>query len=219
MEQVSDAVDAALASLEESKQRFLEQAAQTLETVHAAATEAAPAIVCDVAGSTITLGDASDASLKGLSLYGKTIQNGTPTPTTPVPLKSAGESGAISVTVAGKNLFGGDALADKLVEVASATKDESAGTVMFFSGNVSEKVILENCFKENTRYTFIFNGRNSGTGSRALNLHYEYTDGMVVGNQYFDKADEFSCYVYTSEAGKTLKSLRGSHHSYSTILE
>lgn len=195
---------------ESSKQQdnIVEKGAQVLATIPAeyqttaeladeGVRSKADAITRTVEGKHIEVNDASDDNLRGLKLFGKTTQ----------------------VTTTGKNLFGGDALADKLVEVASATKDESAGTVMFSSVNVSEKVILENCFKENTRYTFIFNGRNSGAGSRALNLRYEYTDGMVVGNQYFDKADEFSCYVYTSEAGKTLKSLQGSYHSYGTILE
>lgn len=170
-------------------------------------------------GSVVVIANAGDLPLQGLNIYGKTTQNGTPTPSAPIPLESVGDSGSVGVTVAGKNLFGGDALADKLVEVARATKDETAGTVMFSSGDVSGKVILENCFKENTQYTFIFYGRNTGSGSRALNFSYKYTDGTSVGNQYFDIADDFSCYVYTSLAGKTLKSLGGAWHSYSTILE
>ena len=62
-------------------------------------------IVCDAAGGQISLTDASSRELQGLTLYGKTTQNGTPTPETPVPLESAGAGGSIGVTVAGKNLL------------------------------------------------------------------------------------------------------------------
>jgi hypothetical protein len=67
-----------------------------------------PAIVCEASGEVITLTDASDRPLQGLTLYGKTTQNGTPTPEAPVALESAGASGSIGVTVTGKNLFDKD---------------------------------------------------------------------------------------------------------------
>lgn len=58
-----------------------------------------------VSGEVVSVNDSGDASLLGLKLYGNTTQNGTPTPENPVPLESVGESGAVSVSVAGKNLF------------------------------------------------------------------------------------------------------------------
>lgn len=66
-----------------------------------AAVEEAASIVCDAAGGQITLTDASNRELQGLTLYGKTTQNGIPTPETPVPLESAGAGGSITVTVSG----------------------------------------------------------------------------------------------------------------------
>ena len=72
----------------------------------------APPIACDASGSLITLEDASNRRLLGLKLYGKTTQDGTPTPEAPVELVSAGASGAINTTVCGKNLV--DVFNDKL---------------------------------------------------------------------------------------------------------
>lgn len=43
--------------------------------------------------------------MQGLSLYGKTTQDGTPSPENPVPLVSTGDSGSVDVTVAGANLL------------------------------------------------------------------------------------------------------------------
>lgn len=105
MEEVSDAVEAALEQLDADKQAFLEAAAEALSVVHDAATEDAPAIVCEKTGSVISANDASDRQLKGLVLYGKTTQDGTPTPDNPVELVSTGASGTIKTTVSGKNLF------------------------------------------------------------------------------------------------------------------
>lgn len=62
-------------------------------------------IVEEAKGELITLADASDLELAGLKLYGKTVQNGTPTLDTPVALESAGGDDGIAVTLAGKNLW------------------------------------------------------------------------------------------------------------------
>lgn len=56
-------------------------------------------------GAIVAVGDSSDAPLRSLKLYGKTTQNGTPSPETPAELVSAGAGGSIGVTVAGKNLL------------------------------------------------------------------------------------------------------------------
>ena len=62
-------------------------------------------VICDISGSVVSVCDSSNQVLHNLTLYGKTTQNGTPTPEAPVELVSAGASGAIKTTVAGKNLL------------------------------------------------------------------------------------------------------------------
>lgn len=56
-------------------------------------------------GNPIAVDDAFSAPLCGLTVYGKSTQDGTPTPDAPVPIVSAGESGSVAVKVTGKNLF------------------------------------------------------------------------------------------------------------------
>lgn len=53
----------------------------------------------------ISVDDAIEQYLGGLRVFGKTTQNGTPTPDAPVELVSAGKNGAINVFVTGKNLL------------------------------------------------------------------------------------------------------------------
>lgn len=56
-------------------------------------------------GNPIAVDDAFPAPLCGLTLYGKSTQDGTPTPDAPVPIVSAGDGGSLTVKVTGKNLF------------------------------------------------------------------------------------------------------------------
>lgn len=54
-------------------------------------------------GNPISVDDAFPAPMCGLTVYGKSTQDGTPTPDAPVPIVSAGESGSVAVKVTGKN--------------------------------------------------------------------------------------------------------------------
>lgn len=56
-------------------------------------------------GNPVTVDDAFAAPLCGLTIYGKSTQDGTPTPDAPVPIVSAGDSGSVEVKVTGKNLL------------------------------------------------------------------------------------------------------------------
>ena len=54
-------------------------------------------------GNPVSCDDAFAAPLCGLYVYGKSTQNGTPTPDAPVPIVSAGDRGSVAVKVTGKN--------------------------------------------------------------------------------------------------------------------
>lgn len=56
-------------------------------------------------GNPLSVDDAFAAPLCGLTVYGKSTQDGTPTPDAPVPIVSAGDGGSVAVKVTGKNLF------------------------------------------------------------------------------------------------------------------
>ena len=103
MEDISEAVDAMLDSLEDTKAEIGQLITQSSEAVSRAEQAAGPAIVCEASGAMIAVADSSDRLMQGLTLYGKTTQDGTPTPDAPVALESVGASGAINTTVAGKN--------------------------------------------------------------------------------------------------------------------
>lgn len=54
-------------------------------------------------GNPIAVDDAFSAPLCGLTVYGKSTQDGTPTPDAPVPIVSAGDGGTIAVTLSDGN--------------------------------------------------------------------------------------------------------------------
>ena len=64
-------------------------------------------VVGEAEGEVIALDDAIDQFLVGCRIFGKTTQDGTPTPDAPVEMVSVGDVGSISVTVAEKNLWNG----------------------------------------------------------------------------------------------------------------
>lgn len=56
-------------------------------------------------GNPVSCNDAYSAPLCGLTVYGKSTQDGTPTPDVPVPIVSAGDGGSVAVKVTGRNLL------------------------------------------------------------------------------------------------------------------
>lgn len=56
-------------------------------------------------GNPLSVDDAFPAPLCGLTVYGKSTQDGTPTPDAPVPIVSAGDGGSVAVKVTGANML------------------------------------------------------------------------------------------------------------------
>lgn len=55
-------------------------------------------------GEFVTLNDSADFALQGLKIYGKSTQDGEPTPENPIPIVSVGEGGSVEFAIAGKNI-------------------------------------------------------------------------------------------------------------------
>lgn len=100
-----------------------------------------------------------------MMLYGKSSQDGTPTPESPVEIKSVVNP---TVKVRGKNLFGGKAFANKIVELGG-TLDEANGKVSIAASVVSNKTVFE--FPDESKsYTIILSGENMNSNTQSTNL-------------------------------------------------
>lgn len=132
----------------------------------------------------------------------------------------SGWNGA-EVTRVGANLFGGDVLAQGIkTAISSATIDTTEKTVNFASVSANQKVFSDIPFKENTRYTLILYGKNSGSSSKETNILVRYTDGTSTSNSIkFATAGDYSYAVYNTTANKTVKNIGGIWSANNTILK
>lgn len=97
-------------------------------------------------GNPLSVDDAFSAPLCGLTVYGKSTQDGTPTPDAPVPIVSAGDGGTIAVKVTGKNRMPPNLKANDVIEcfikkntlitlVFKGDLVSKGGNILFFSEN------------------------------------------------------------------------------------
>lgn len=112
-----------------------------------------------------------------------------------------------NITRCGKNVFGGNALADKMAS-QGAVKNEADGTVQFNPAQVDRKIPLFSKFKPNTQYTFIMYGCNidSTATVNSTNLLIRYEDGELYYIDFDNKTalNENGYLCFTSKAGKSI---------------
>ena len=82
-------------------EEYSETATKVDETVRTKA----DAIVQTVDGTAITVSDSSDDFLRGFRVFGKSTQDGTPTPDAPIDIDTIGDSGTIGVNITEQNLL------------------------------------------------------------------------------------------------------------------
>ena len=87
-------------------------------------------------GNPLSVDDAFSAPLCGLTVYGKSTQDGTPTPDAPVPIVSAGDGGSVAVKVTGKNRMPSNLRYREFVECF--VKKNTFITLVFKDGFVSK---------------------------------------------------------------------------------
>ena len=79
-------------------------------------------------GNPLSVDDAFPAPLCGLTVYGKSTQDGTPTPDAPVPIVSAGDGGSVAVKVTGKNLLNSALMNPAFSDKGISAKQNSDGS-------------------------------------------------------------------------------------------
>lgn len=73
--------------------------------------------------------NAVDYPVVALNLYGKSVQDGTPTPEMPVPIESVGDDGAVEVTSCGKNLLENKAGSATINGITFAVNNDKSITI------------------------------------------------------------------------------------------
>lgn len=103
----------------------------------------ADAIVETVLGETVQAEDSSDLKFERLRIFGKSIQDGTPSLESPVPITNVGDKGNIKVEMTGKNIC-------------------SSHQVDVTWGKYSVALYVDAELKPNTVYTFSYNSNSAG---------------------------------------------------------
>ena len=160
----------------------------------------AGAIVCEAEGETITLSDSSNLPMQGLRIFGRSTQDGTPTPEAPVEIVSVE---APTVSVCGKNLvrFSTASLTESGI---TATKTDDGGVLI--NGTATADVCF--CFDFHNRICYqgvelIASLDNAMTGVEMV-VGYIREDATFLEGLTVVKTAE-AAFVYPAEAYKTRK--------------
>lgn len=175
----------------------------------------------EVSGNPVSVVLAGRLPFDGVTSSFAPIQAGSGEPSLSNIRAISGWTGA-NLTRCGKNLFGGKAMADRLVELGGTRVSDDTNHVTIAASSLSQTVLFAN-FKENTRYTFILHGRNASVNiSNFTNVIVKYTDGSTSGDymQLFSgSADADSYLIYTTPEGKSVEQFRGNWYDSSTIFD
>ena len=106
----------------------------------------APPIICDESGTVITVQNSADRPLRGLTVYGKTTQDGTPREDVPVDLVGAGTASPLRIVTAGKNLA---ALTPRIEDNFGITSSYDAQTgVVSVTGTATQMAFVSYWLRE-----------------------------------------------------------------------
>ena len=169
-----------------AKNEAIEKVDRKVDTLREVVSKFHRNIVETAAGDVIAVTDSSDMELAGLRIFGKTTQNGTPTPEAPVPLESVGES--VNVTVCGKNLLNSRRSYTQNGITYTANADGSV-SVSGTASNTVYHVISRNC----PVGTYIVNGAPSGSKIGELDIYVNAKDietGATIKSSIARDADD-----------------------------
>ena len=162
-------------------------------------------IVDTASGAIASFPDGAAMPVESLTVELEPIQEGTGDPS-PDNIRPITGRDSVTVVRTGVNLWGGEGLKDDiLAKVTGATADSTNKTVSYSASRVAGILLIDSIFKLSTQYTLIFKGDNTSATVKSLNLQVNYTDGTRYNNLIFTDG---VC-VFTSTAGKTIKSIQG----------
>ena len=143
-------------------------------------------------GNPVSCDDAFAAPLCGLNVYGKSTQDGTPSPDNPVPIVSAGDSGSVVVKVTGKNWMPSNLKRGTVVECFA--KKNTPITLVFKGDFVSQggNILFTNKNNENQWF-----GIDKGKAEHHITLKMNATKFQYLLN---DMASENVCLTWNASS-------------------
>lgn len=143
-------------------------------------------------GNLVSCDDAYSAPLCGLTVYGKSTQDGTPSPDNPVPIVSAGDDGSVVVRVTGKNRMPPNLKGGSFVECF--VKKNTRITLVFKGGFVSQGGNILFIGENNENLWF---GIDAGKAEHHITLKANATKFQYLLN---DTASENVCLAWNASS-------------------
>lgn len=165
------------------------QQEQARSNINAADKARQNVLVGSETGNPIAVDDAFSAPLCGLTVYGKSTQDGTPTPDAPVPIVSAGDGGSVVVTLSDGN--------GKTQTLTVPTPNGLPGIPVTSGGNytdqngqqwVCDEVDLERGVKVQRIASFVIDAKNANN----ISIMNPYTNVAVAVNARIKAPEETS---------------------------
>lgn len=143
-------------------------------------------------GNQLSVDDAFSAPLCGLTVYGRSTQDGTPTPDAPVPIVSAGDGGSVAVKVTGKNRLPPNLKYEDFVECF--VKKNTPITLVFKGDLVSQGGNILFFDENNNQYWF---GIDAGKAEHHITHPADLTKFQYL---IFNMASENMCLTWNASS-------------------
>ena len=168
---------------------------------------------------------ADDMPMKSCVVKMEPIQEGEGDPSPENVRPISGRTG-LSVVRTGKNLLGGLALGQSIVDAinkpqnAHFGEDSTGKFVALAAGSaISDKNFTSGIkFKENTQYTIILKATKKTDGNISSNIQFRYTDGSKGSITITDSSTTVPTTVVTSLANKTVKQIETGYYGGTTYI-
>ena len=168
-------------------------------------------------GNPVSITDSVEWPLQGLKVYGKSTQDGTPSPENPVPIVSAGASGSIETTITGKNLLTGRLYFGDYINASARIRNENAVSLPYTPDRETKGVCYTVPVKKGVTYTFSVT--NPNTNARLfLALYRTFEDAFNTDNVLSQTNAPSSISITASEDGILVCLIAGTWTDGSTTI-
>lgn len=143
----------------------------------------------DRSGEIISITDAANRGFRSLNIFGKTTQDGTPTPDAPVDLVSVGDGGQVEVKVSRKNLLQVTATSKTVNGLTFTVNADKSITV---NGTATIQTVFDvSAYEFPMQSDFILSGCPKGGGGNTYSLVAAYFDAISSAwtNEAYDTGD------------------------------
>ena len=150
-------------------------------------------------GNPVNITDSVEWPLQGLKVYGKSTQDGTPSPESPVPIVSAGASGSIETTITGKNLLTGRLYYGVYTFGKASIQNKNVVRLPYVPANESMGICYTVPVKKGKTYTFSVTNPNAN--AQLILTQYRTFEDASDYNNAINESAGVPTFITASEDG------------------